>query len=166
MNEEKLAEIDRHMHARNHIELLTKEAQRNVWLALADDVPDLVAEVRRLQKNDYTEDSCVICLGRIREREARCRDFNGPWMHPLCKVANERDDAKKVLGMVARAAQSTGGYIGQDGQLLKEVERVLAGVSEKPLYDQAKDETLRRVDAGIQAIKDMSTIEKPKGADV
>ena len=40
--------------------------------------------------------------------------------------------------------------------------RVLGSI-EKPLYDPAKDETLKRIDAGINAIKDMSTTDKPVG---
>ena len=49
----------------------------------------------------------------------------------------QKDDALKVLEKVARATRHDG-YIGRDGQLLKEVERVLAGVAEKPDDDAAR----------------------------
>lgn len=49
----------------------------------------------------------------------------------------QKDDALKVLDKVARGARADG-YIGQDGQLLKEVERVLAGVPEKRVGNSPK----------------------------
>lgn len=133
MNDDKLAEIDRHMHARNHIELLTKEAQRNVWLALADDVPDLVAEVRRLQK---------------------------------------KLDALEEMEPVVEAALELARYLPNSEEFKRHEFAFCAAINtynetrqaEKPLYDPAKNETLKRIDAEIQAIKDMSTIEKPKCA--
>jgi len=33
-------------------------------------------------------------------------------------------------------------------------------IDKRPLYDPAADETLKKIDAGIQAIKDMSTVNK------
>jgi hypothetical protein len=42
--------IRKHMAARDHYDLLNADARRLVYMTLADDVPDLVAEVERLRE--------------------------------------------------------------------------------------------------------------------
>ncbi len=45
-----LDEIRQHMNNRDHVELLTPDARRLMYLALADDVPGLVHEVEELRR--------------------------------------------------------------------------------------------------------------------
>lgn len=45
-----LQKIKEHMAARDHVELLAPDARASMYLALADDVPDLVAEIELLNR--------------------------------------------------------------------------------------------------------------------
>lgn len=91
----------------------------------------LEAEVARLQRNERTEYTCNGCNTAIMEKESMFIDELGPsprYWHPLCRVAQERDELKSEVAKLNRKANllvgESGGLRREKQMLETEVERL------------------------------------------
>ena len=85
----------------------------------------------RMDGLEVHSDSCPVRGPEIVDENEVLKSENEILVQKVEALELQKEDVLKILEKVASAARP-GGYIGQDGQLLKEVERVLAGAHEEP----------------------------------